>query len=78
MSDDNAPTPIDSITALPGQPSGNQGDKGGKKVVSAEPRNVHWGDMHGYELTHVREFEPSSDDEDSQLYNYDKKCCVIA
>jgi len=43
-------------------------------------RNVHWVDMHGYELAQVREFEPSthSDDETEEDSNYEKKsCCIV-
>jgi len=73
MSTGNATASVETIAALPGQPS--HGDKGAKP---GSPRNVHWGDMHGYELACVYEFEPSSDDDEVDA-TYDKKgCCIIS
>jgi len=69
---------------LPGQLPQRQPSKPSSKTKTEMPngqRNVHWTDMHGFELTQVREFEPSvpSDDEEAEEYAYEKKsCCVIS
>lgn len=63
--------PVDgSRGGLPGQ-TNTSNSNGGK-------RSVHWGDMDGYELVFIREFEVS-DDEDDEEYRAEKKgCCCVS
>jgi len=75
MSREAPSTSQDGSAALPGQTA----DGGSKEYEQAGPKGVHWVDMHGYELAEVREFEPSSSDEDeAEDYPYEKKgCCIV-